>query len=74
MSQIQIRYELNHLNDSTLEPLNNQHLLNSPYRFQPVLDFRDDGTVWVWLRTNLCVELDRELVDEIQNGFKEQEK
>jgi len=38
----------------------------------PEIDFRDDQTVWVWLADDLCVEMDRELVKRLHDGFKEQ--
>ena len=44
----------------------------SPSDDNPVLDYRDEGTVWVWLRDNLCIELSFEEVEMMRDGFAEQ--
>ncbi len=38
------------------------------------LDYRDDTTVWVWISDNLCVELSRDEVMAISDGFIENEQ
>ena len=38
----------------------------------PELDFRDPNTVWVWIAYNIQIELTRDTVVEIMEGFDEQ--
>ena len=44
------------------------------YTVDPELDYRDDSTVWIRVSKNTVVELSRNLVQQIMEGFEEQEK
>ena len=43
------------------------------YNKKPLLDFRDSGTVWIWIDDDCRVEISRDLVEEILQGFIENE-
>lgn len=74
MVNIQVRYKLHGLNTGRGVAEPDQEIVDSwgPHTSEPVVDFRDTETVWVWIYDDLCVELDRELVERLQEGFKEQ--
>jgi len=44
------------------------------YNEKPVLDFRDSGTAWIWVTDDCWVELSRSLVEELLQGFVENEE
>lgn len=69
---MQIRINMNRLDDDNLD-LSNElgNDTKGIYRNNPVLDYRDDETVWVWLRKNICIELERTEIQDILNGFEE---
>lgn len=48
----------------TLEPF------SSTRKSLPELDFRDEDTIWVWVTKTSYVELTRDLVNRITEGFK----
>ena len=70
---IQIRYNMNQHDTSwgVTDPPR-APCVWAPYRAYPILDYRDDATVWVWLTDNLCVEMDFNLVQALSDGFREQ--
>ncbi len=70
---IQVRLGMNELDTGKeLDLSGYEEMIWAPFTKDPVIDFRDDETVWVWLADNLTVELDRELVDSLHERFKEQ--
>ena len=69
---IQVRYRMHELDTGkgTAEPPSR---VWAPYTDDPVIDYRDSDTVWVWIADDLCVEMNRDLVERLMEGFKEQE-
>lgn len=71
---IQVRYRMNYLNTGKGVAEPDQEFVDvwGPDTDDPVVDFRDSQTVWVWIYDDLCVELDRLLVERLLEGFKKQ--
>ena len=70
---IQVRYKMNTMETRQGDaPKPDESEVFAPYADEPVIDFRDSGTVWIWLHNDLCVEITRGLAERIVEGFKEQ--
>ncbi len=72
--EIQVRLGMNYLDTGKGEVSLSgyEEMIWGPFASDPVIDYRDSLTVWVWLGDDLCVELDRYLVESLLEGFKEQ--
>jgi len=74
---IQVRYRMNALDigkGKVDKPGELEEGIWGPHNDEPVLDYRDSGTVWIWISDDLCVEVTSELAAEIVKGFKKQEE
>jgi len=38
----------------------------------PVVDYRDDDEVWIWINSTTCLAIDKENVQSILAGFDDQ--
>ena len=70
---IQIRKGMNYLplDKGNVDPLEMKGTIWQIDDEDPDFDFRDDSTVWVWLRDDLCIEMDRDLIEGLLEGFEE---
>ncbi len=69
---LQVRYKMNGLDLGKGVAKMPDGNLWGPHTSEPEVDYRDSGTVWVWIADDLCVSMDRELVERLVEGFKEQ--
>ena len=69
--EIEYRQNLEEREDSSFSRLYELEEV-SRYRLNPFIEYKDSENILIWLRTNVCIRVNKELVEELFKLVKEQ--